>query len=175
MPWPFPGRLDAFLFPATAMSRTLSDCLRPALTSVNRARHRLVSLCSRRFCRKPCGATILKLENAAGIVTVSKTHGSPGSDVSVQSVERSDAGGWILSGTLAPKASAQTVACIRDDVTDGTSAAAGSSRTWRRGHRDTPGLPLAMSGFHLPAPGIFDHIRSVAHPLARRTSRVGQI
>lgn len=33
----------------------------------------------------------------------SKKHWSPGSDVSVRSVERSDTGGWLVSGTLAPK------------------------------------------------------------------------
>ena len=32
----------------------------------------------------------------------SKKHWSPGNDVAVQSVERSESGGWIVSGTLAP-------------------------------------------------------------------------
>ncbi len=51
---------------------------------------------------------------------ISNRHWSPGSDVSVQSVERSDAGGWLVSGTLVPQGiCAQTVVCMRDDVTDG--------------------------------------------------------
>jgi len=35
------------------------------------------------------------------------------------------------------------------------SAAAGLSRTWRRGHSGTPGLPLAMFGFRFPASDVF--------------------
>ena len=34
---------------------------------------------------------------------ISKKYWSPGSHVSIQSVERSDAGGWLASGTLAPQ------------------------------------------------------------------------
>jgi hypothetical protein len=42
-------------------------------------------------------------ENSRGIVMISKKHWSPGSDVSVESAERSESGGWIVSGVLAPK------------------------------------------------------------------------
>jgi hypothetical protein len=33
---------------------------------------------------------------------ISRKHWSPGSDVSVQSVERRDSGGWTVSGSLTP-------------------------------------------------------------------------
>ncbi|WP_170207211.1 transposase family protein [Roseinatronobacter monicus] len=61
-----------------------------------------VALPLNRLCLTLCGATILKLENSGGIVVSSKKHWSPGSDVAVQSVERSESGGWIVSGVLAP-------------------------------------------------------------------------
>ena len=60
-----------------------------------------------------CGATILKLETSGGIVMTSKHHWSRGGEVSVQSVERNDSGGWIVSGVLAPKAGAPSFATMR--------------------------------------------------------------
>ena len=64
-----------------------------------------------------CGGTILKLETSGGIVLSSKKHWSPGGEVSVQSVERSDSGGWIVSGSLTPNGICPD--CIHADVTAG--------------------------------------------------------
>ena len=38
---------------------------------------------------------------------ISRKHWSPGSDVSVQSVERRDSGGWTVSGSLTPNVALQ--------------------------------------------------------------------
>ena len=49
----------------------------------------------------------------------SKHHWSPGSDVSVQSVERSESGGWSVSGSLTPNGICPDCDCIHADVTAG--------------------------------------------------------
>jgi hypothetical protein len=40
---------------------------------------------------------------------ISRKHWSPGSDVSVQSVERRDSGGWTVSGSLTPNVGSRPI------------------------------------------------------------------
>lgn len=105
----------------------------------------------------------------------SKKHWAPGSDISVQSVERSDTGGWIVSGTLAPKGICPD--CRQHSRRHG----------WR--HRRLQDFPAHGDGVTVelrvcrwrcidatcPRRTFSDHIPSIAPPFACRTSRVAQI
>lgn len=107
---------------------------------------------------------------------ISRKHWSPGSDVSVESVDRSDAGGWIVSGNLAPNG-------ICPDC----------GLHWRRRHgwrrrrlQDYPahgdGATVALQvcrwrclASACPRRTFSDQIVSVARPFARRKTRVGEV
>ena len=106
----------------------------------------------------------------------SKKHWSPGSDVAVQSIERSESGGWIVSGVLAP---------------NGTCPDCGLHSRRRHGWRrrrlqdypaygDEVTVDLAICRWRCQAPAcprrtFSDQIASIARPFARRTSHVGEI
>ena len=106
----------------------------------------------------------------------SKKHWSPGSDVSVQSVERSDSGGWIVSGSLTP-----------NGICPDCGLLSRRRHGWRRrrlqdypAHGDQVTVDLAVCRWRCLAPAcprqtFSDQIASIARPLARRTSRVGEI
>ncbi len=55
------------------------------------------------------------------------------------------------------------------------SAAAGFSRTWRRGYSGTSGLPLAILASACPRCTFSEQTPSIARPFAHRASRVGGI
>ena len=106
----------------------------------------------------------------------SKKHWSPGSDVAVQSVERSERGGWIVSGVLAP-----------NGICPDCGLHSRRRHGWRRrrlqdypAHGDEVTVDLAICRWRCQAPAcprrtFSDQIASIARPFARRTSRVGEI
>ncbi|WP_425439281.1 transposase family protein [Roseovarius azorensis] len=106
----------------------------------------------------------------------SKKHWSPGSEVLVQSVERSDSGGWIVSGNLAP-----------NGICPDCGLHSRRRHGWRRrrlqdypAHGDGVTVALWVCRWRCLAPAcprrtFSDQIASVARPFARRTSRVGEI
>lgn len=106
----------------------------------------------------------------------SKKHWSPGSDVAVQSVERSESGGWIVSGVLAPNG-------ICPDCGLHSRRRHGWRRRWLQdypAHGDAVTVDLAVCRWRCLAPAcprrtFSDQISSIARPFARRTSRVGEI
>jgi hypothetical protein len=49
----------------------------------------------------------------------SKKHWATGSEVIVQRVDRTESGGWIVSGTLAPNVTCRNTLCIRGDTMGG--------------------------------------------------------
>lgn len=83
----------------------------------------------------------------------SKKQWSPGSDVPVQSVERNDAGGWLVSGT-SRHLLILWIAFTATSRMAGT-VPAGFFRTWRSDRSGTLGLPPAMWDFCLPASDLF--------------------
>ena len=107
---------------------------------------------------------------------ISKHHRSPGSDVSVQSVERSESGGWIVSGSLTP-----------NGICPDCGLHSRRRHGWRRrrlqdypAHGDGVTVDLAVCRWRCQAPAcprrtFSDQIASIARPFARRTSRVGEI
>lgn len=106
----------------------------------------------------------------------SKQHWSPGSDVVVQSVERSESGGWIVSGVLAP-----------NGICPDCGLHSRRRHGWRRrrlqdypAHGDGVTVDLAVCRWRCLAPAcprrtFSDQIASIARPFARRTSRVGEV
>jgi len=106
----------------------------------------------------------------------SKKHWSPGSDVAVHSVERSESGGWIVSGVLAPIG-----------VCPDCGLHSRRRHGWRRrrlqdypAHGDEVTVDLAICRWRCQAPTcprrtFSDQIAAIACPFARRTSRVGEI
>lgn len=123
-----------------------------------------------------CGATTLKLKNSGGIVVSWKKHWLPGSDVAVQSVERSEVGGRILSGVLAP-----------NRICPDCGLHSRRRHGWRRrrlqdypAHGDKVTVDLAVCHWRCLAPAcprrtFADQIASIARPFARRTSHAGEI
>lgn len=143
---------------------------------IQRAKRAAVALPLNRLCLNLCGATILKRENSGGIGVSSKKHWSPGGEVSVQSVERSDAGGWVVSGNLAPSG-------ICPDC--GLHSRRRHGWRYRRlqdypAHGDGVTVSLQVCRWRClastcPRRTFSDQIASVARPFARRTTRVGDI
>lgn len=106
---------------------------------------------------------------------ISKNHWSPGSVVSVQSVERSESGGWIVSGSLTPNGICPDCGLHRHDVTAG---GVGGCRIFPR--METRQRLIAVFRWRCLAPAcprrtFSDQIASIARPFARHTSRVGEI
>lgn len=106
---------------------------------------------------------------------ISKKHWSPVRDVSVQSVERSDAGGWNVSGTLAPQG-----------ICPDCGLRARRRHGWPHRRQDFPAhgdevtVELQVCRWRClasacPRRTFSDQILSVARPFARRTSRVREI
>ena len=107
---------------------------------------------------------------------LSKHHWSAGSDVSVQSVERSESGGWIVSGSLTP-----------NGICPDCGLHSPRRHGWRRrrlqdypAHGDGVTVELQVCRWRCQAPAcprrtFSDHIAWIARPFARRTSRVGEI
>ncbi|WP_416547089.1 MULTISPECIES: transposase family protein [unclassified Phaeobacter] len=101
---------------------------------------------------------------------ISKHHWSPGSDVSVQSVERSESGGWIVSGSLTP-----------NGICPDCGLHSPRRHGWRRrrlqdypAHGDEVTVDLAVCRWRCLAPAcprrtFSDQIASIARPFARRT------
>ncbi|MCC5966818.1 MAG: hypothetical protein JJU24_11850 [Natronohydrobacter sp.] len=106
----------------------------------------------------------------------SKKHWSPGSDVAVQNVERSEPGGWIASGVLAP-----------NGICPGCGLHSRRRHGWRRwrlqdyrAHGDEETADLAICRWRRQAPAcqrrsFLDQISSIARPFAGRASRVGEL
>lgn len=106
----------------------------------------------------------------------SKKHWSPGIDVAVQSVERSERGGWLVFGVLAP-----------NGICPDCGFHSRRRHGWRRrrlqdypAHGNKVTVDLAICRWRCQAPAcprrtFSDQIASIAHPFARRTSRVGEI
>ncbi|WP_157994859.1 transposase family protein [Paracoccus tegillarcae] len=107
---------------------------------------------------------------------ISKHHWSPGSDVSVQSVERSETGRWIVSGSLTPNG-------ICPDCGLHSPRRHGWRRQWLQdhpAHGNEVTVDLAVCRWRCLAPAcarrtFSGQIASIARPFARRTSRVGKI
>ncbi len=107
---------------------------------------------------------------------ISRKHWSPGSDVSVQSVERRDSGGWTVSGSLTP-----------NGICPDCGLQSRRRHGWRRrrlqdypAHGDGVTVTLWVCRWRCLAPAcprrtFSDQIGSIARPFARRTSRVGEI
>ena len=106
----------------------------------------------------------------------SKKHWSPGGEVSVQSLERSDSGGWIVLGSLTP-----------NGICPDCGLHSRRRHGWRRrrlqdypAHGDGVTVDLAICRWRCQAPTcprrtFSDQIASIARPFARRTTRVAQI
>ncbi len=106
----------------------------------------------------------------------SKKHWSPGAEVSVQCVERSDFGGWIVSGSLTPSG-----------ICPDCGLHSRRRHGWRRrrlqdypAHGEEVTVDLAICRWRCLAPAcprrtFADQLTSIAHPFARSTSRVGEI
>ena len=109
-------------------------------------------------------------------MVISRKHWSPGSDVSVQSVERRDSGGWTVSGSLTP-----------NGICPDCGLQSRRRHGWRRrrlqdypAHGDGVTVTLWVCRWRCLAPAcprrtFSDQIGSIARPFARRTSRVGEI
>ena len=106
----------------------------------------------------------------------SKHHWSPGGEVSVQSVERNDSGGWIVLGNLTP-----------NGICPDCGLHSRRRHGWRRrrlqdypAHGEEVTVDLAICRWRCLAPAcprrtFADQLTSIAHPFARSTSRVGEI
>ncbi len=109
-------------------------------------------------------------------MVISRKHWSPGSDASVQSVERRDSGGWVVSGNLAPSG-----------ICPDCGLQSRRRHGWRHrrlqdypAHGDGVTVTLWVCRWRCLAPAcprrtFSDQIGSIARPFARRTSRVGEI
>ncbi|WP_420793543.1 transposase family protein [Roseinatronobacter alkalisoli] len=107
---------------------------------------------------------------------ISKKHWSPGSDVSVQSVERRDSGGWIVSGSLTP-----------NGICPDSGLQSRRRHGWRHrrlqdfpAHGDRVTIALQVCRWRClasacPRRTFSDHVLSIARPFARGTSRVGRL
>ncbi|KAF0116521.1 MAG: transposase [Rhodobacteraceae bacterium] len=107
---------------------------------------------------------------------ISRKHWSPGSDVSVQSVERRDSGGWTVSGSLTP-----------NGICPDCGLQSRRRHAWRRSRLlDYPargdGVTVSLQvcrwrclASTCPRRTFSDQIGSIARPFVRRTSRVGEI
>ena len=118
-----------------------------------------------------CGATIQRLENSGGLVIISKHDCSPGSDVSDQSIKRSDSVRWIVSGSLTP-----------NGICPGCGLHSPRCHGWRRrrlqdypAHRDRVSVALQVCRWRClasacPRRTFSDQVASIACPFARRLS-----
>ncbi len=106
----------------------------------------------------------------------SKHYWSPGGEVSIQSVERNDSGGWIVLGSLTP-----------NGICPDCGLHSRRRHGWRRrrlqdypAHGDEVTIDLGVCSWRClalacPRRTFSDQIASIARPFARRTSRVGEI
>lgn len=107
---------------------------------------------------------------------ISKKHWSPGRDVLVQGVKRSDSGGWLVSGVLAPKG-----------ICPDCGLHSRRRHGWRQrrlqdlpAHGDKVTITLWVCRWRCPASTcprrtFSDYTSPIARPLSRRTSRAGDI